>query len=325
MTSINIEFAIQDNQTGVIYDASEIIGNITWSGQITGQPGKLTYDIVRDGSVSFYEGSPCSLIVDGYKLFYGWVFNKSRSNREITSVTAYDAVRYLKNSDVRVFPAGTSSTRFTQLCKETELPFRVVHPSSYVLPVKAFDNKTYYDMLDDGITNTLIHTGQWFVIRDNFGVIEFLDIAKLKTNLVIGDASLMTGYNYTTSIDEGTANRIKLTRPNPNTGKRDVYMVLDSSTIARWGLLQHYESLDDNLNEAQIRQRAEQLLKIKNRVTRKLSLNCIGDFRVMPGNSIWVETQLEDMHLSRYMLVHGVTHTIKNKMHTMKVSLEVAE
>jgi len=322
---INIQFVLQDNQTGVIYDASELLISTTWNGQITGQPGKLAFDIVRDGTLKFYEGSPCSLIVNGYRLFYGWVFSKNRKDSEKTSAVAYDAKRYMKNSDTRVFTESTAAERFTRLCEDFEIKHTIVHNPNFILPPKIYDNKTIADMVEDSINLTLIHTGKWYILRDNFGTLEFLDMEKLKTNLILGDMSLMTGYDYQTSIDDDTYNQIKLVQENKQTAKRDVYIVKDSSTIARWGLLQHFETVDENANPAQIALRAEQLLKLKNRVTRKLKINALGDFRIMPGNSVWVETQMEDMRLSRYMLVHAVSHTIKNKLHTMQVTLEVFE
>ena len=322
---MNIEFLIQDNQTGVIYDASELLIGATWSGRISGQPGKLAFDIVRDGTLKFYEGSPVRLTVNKHKLFFGWVFGKGRTDGNITSVTAYDQLRYFKNTDSYSFKTGTASERFTKICKDFELKHKIIHKSKHKLPVKLYDSKTLADIIQDSIDLTLIDIGQWFLVRDNFGTLEFLDIAKLKTNLILGDASLMTGFDYQTSIDDDTFNQIKFVQENKETAKREVYIVKDSSTIDRWGLLQHYEKVDEKLNPAQIKQRADQLIKLKNRVTRKLSLDGIGDFRVMPGNGIWVETQMDDMMISRYMMVHACSHTIKNELHMMKVSLEVVE
>ena len=327
---MNIELLIQDNQTGRVYDASELLIGATWSGQISGQPGKLTFDVVRDGTLQFYEGSRVRLTVDGYKLFFGWVFTKSRKDTDTTSVTAYDQTRYLKNTDTYVFPmkgvpTATASERFIKICTDFQLNYKVVHPSSHQLTKKLYDSKTLADICQDGIDLTLIDTGQWFLMRDNFGTIEFLDIAKLKTKLVLGDASLMTGYDYQTSIEDGTANQIKLVQENKKLAKREIYIVKDSKTIDRWGLLQHFEKVDEKANAAQIKARADQLIKLKNRVTRKLQLDCIGDFRVMPGNGVWVETKLDDMQLKRYMMVHACSHTIKNRLHTMKLNLEVVE
>lgn len=327
---MELECFIQDNQSGAVYDASELLISATWSGQISGQPGKLSFELVRDHSLSFYEGSRVRLTVNGFPLFFGWVFAKSRKGEHTTSVTAYDQLRYLKNSDSYVFPmrgvpTATASERFAKVCSDFQLMYKIVHPSLYQLPKKLYSSKTLADICQDGIDLTMINTRQWFVLRDNFGTLEFLDIAKLKTDLLIGDASLMTGYDYQTSIDEDTYNQIKLVQENKETAKRDVYIVKDSKTIAQWGLLQHYEKVNEKSNAAQITARASQLIRLKNRVTRKLQLECIGDFRAMPGNGIWVETQLDDMLINSYMLVHSCTHTIKNHLHTMKLTLEVVE
>jgi hypothetical protein len=250
---------------------------------------------------------------------------KDRKDNITTTATAFDQKRYLKNSDTRNFPEGTGSNRFSKLCGDFQLKHRIMHPSGVVLSAKIYDSKSIGDMIDDSIDLTLINSGKWYAVRDNFGTLEWLDISALKTDLILGEFSLMTGYSYKTSIDEDTYNQIKLVQENKQTQKRDVYIVRDSGTIARWGLLQHYEKVAEDATETQIRQRADQLMKLKNRVTRSLSIDALGDFRVMPGNSVWVETKMDDMAISRYMLVHAVSHTIKNRMHTMKVTLEVVE
>lgn len=322
---MNTEFVIQDNQVGTVYDAADLPETFTWSGQIREQPGKLSFSVVRDGTLKFYEGSRVRLILDKKKLFFGTVFEKNRTNFENTAVIAYDQMRYLKNEDTEVFPVGTASQRFEYLCKKWKFQYKVVHPSTHLLPEEPFDKKSVMDMIQRGIDRTLIDSGKWYMVRDNFGTLEFVDIAYLKTNLVLAPDSLMTGFSYKTSIDKETYNQIKLYRDNKESGKRDVYIVKDSETIDRWGLLQFTESMDEEMNDAQIRERANRLLLLRNRVSRTLSLTCVGDWRVMPGAGVWVETSLDDMKLSRYMICHSVEHTVKNRDHMMKVGLEVAE
>ena len=323
--AVDVQLKIQDNQTGVVYDASSLLIQATWSGEVTGQPGRLEFELVRDGVLQFYEGSRIILQADGQDLFFGWVFSKSRKDNHTTKVIAYDQLRYLKNTDCYGFAQMTASDIFAKICADFQLRNHVVHSSQFVLPQKLYKDKTLANIIQDSMQLTLIHTQKWYMIRDNFGTLEFLDMSQLKTDLLLGDASLLLGYQYQTSIDDDTYNQVKLVKDNPDTGRRDVHLVLDSQTIDRWGLLQYYERVVETANEAQIAQRAAQLMQQKNRVTRKLTLECLGDWRVMPGNGIWVETALDDMILSRYMVVHGCSHTIKNKEHTMKVSLEVVE
>ena len=68
---------------------------------------------------------------------------------------------------------------------------------------------------------------------------------------VVGDGSLLLDYTYKTDIDEHTYNSVKLVRPNEATGRGEVFQAVDSANIARWGLLQHYQSVDEALNDAQ--------------------------------------------------------------------------
>lgn len=322
---MEIELLIQDNQIGTIYDASTLAKTITWTGQVAGQAGKLQFDIVRDGTLQFYEGSPVRLKVDGRGFFFGWVVSKTRRDSEITTVTALDQLWYMKNADTYVFEDMTASDIFQNVCADFRLTAKVVHPSGFILPAKVYDGKSIADIVQDAIDLTLVNTREWYMIRDNYGTLEFLDMAKLKTNLILGDASLMTHYNYQTSIEQDTYNQIKLVKDNNDGEKRDVYIAMDSSTIDRWGLLQYYETVDEQANEKQIEERADQLLLLKNRVERKLSLDALGDWRVMPGNGIWVETALDDVVLSRYMIVHKCSHKLENQKHTMSVTLEVIE
>ena len=74
-----------------------------------GSPGKLTFSVLKDSTINFQEGNPVRLTVDGKKMFYGFVFAKSRSKDDIIKVTAYDQLRYLKNKETYVYSNKTAS------------------------------------------------------------------------------------------------------------------------------------------------------------------------------------------------------------------------
>ena len=182
-------------------------------------------------------------------------------------------------------------------------------------------------MIQDAIDATLSNTGRWYAIRDNFGVLEHVDLAMLKVGLLVGDASLLTGYEYETSIDSETANQVKLVKDNKETQKRDVYIERDGSTIQRWGLLQHFEVMDEKANEAQIIQRAQMLLRLKNRPTRRLKLSALGDLRVREGVGIGTairDLDAEGVGSQRFGLVKSCEHEFRNGLHKMTLEIEVA-
>lgn len=96
------------------------------------------------------------------------------------------------------------------------------------------------------------------------------------SGLCLEPGSILTGYQYSRSIDGDTFNQIKLVRDNKDAGKQEVYIAKDSETIRQWGLLQYYEKVDDGMNAEQIKEKADALLQLKNRVRQTLSLERTG-------------------------------------------------
>jgi len=80
-----------------------IEGNPEWETTRAGQPGKLTFNVVKDNMIDFQEGNPVIFRVDGQDVFFGFVFTKGRDKDQIIKVTAYDQLRYLKNKDTYVY------------------------------------------------------------------------------------------------------------------------------------------------------------------------------------------------------------------------------
>ena len=58
---MNIEAIVQDSKTGIAYDISELITDVTWETTMVNQPGKLVFNYLNDTKVIISEGSPISL------------------------------------------------------------------------------------------------------------------------------------------------------------------------------------------------------------------------------------------------------------------------
>lgn len=324
---MNIEAIVQDSKSGTTYDISELITNAVWETTLTNQPGKLTFNYIDDNKVTISEGSPISFKVDGKGIFFGYIFKKGKKKDEKVPVTAYDQMRYLKNKDTKVLSGLTAAQVFEKLCKEYQLTYKVVDNHNYIVPPKPHDGKTLFEIIQYGIDQTLINTGDWFMIKDNFGVLEFVHINSLKTNLFIGDESLLMDFDYESSIDDDSYNQVQLIKENKDTNVRERYIVKDSNTIKQWGLLQYFEKMDENANAAQIQARAEMILKLKNRVTKKLKLDCLGDLRVAAGSGVVLgisDLQKEGVAINQYFMVTTCSHTFQNDLHTMQLEVQVS-
>lgn len=126
-------------------------------------------------------------------------------------------------------------------------------------------------------------------------------------------------FDYTSSIDDSTYNKIKLTYDNEDTGYREVYIAQDSSNINKWGILQYFDTLQKGENG---QAKADALLKLYNKKTRSLKItNALGDNRVRAGSMVVINLDLGDIKLKNWMLVEKCKHTYKEGEHWMDLTL----
>jgi hypothetical protein len=305
-------------------DISQFCSSIEWTTELFDQPGKLSLSCVEDSGYRVDEGAKIAVLIDGDGLFTGRVFKRERDESRQIKITAYDQLRYLQYKDFANLSAMTSSEIFEKICSEQGLTYKVVHPSAYKTAARVHDGKSYYEMIADALDDTLANNIQLFFLRDNFGVLEHVNAEKMITNLIIGEKSLLTGYTYESSIDGETANVVKISQENETTQKRDVYIAQDSDTIAKWGKLQYFETVDEKYNYAQIVARAQAMLYIHNRPERTLKLSCVGDRRIRAGNGLTLALAAlrdEGLPYLKSALVSSCTHKFEGDKHTMDLTM----
>lgn len=172
--------------------------------------------------------------------------------------------------------------------------------------------------MQNALDLTLQNRNEMYVLYDDFGKLCLKSLEQMKLGLII-DEETGENFDYTSSIDSDTYNKIKLTYDNEKTGKREVYIAKDSSHINEWGVLQHFDTIDENTNG---QAKADALLKLYNQKTRKLQIkSAIGDTRVRGGSLIIINMNLGDVKLQNFMLVEKVKHTFKNNEHFMDLDL----
>uniref|UniRef100_UPI002639914E XkdQ/YqbQ family protein n=1 Tax=uncultured Helicobacter sp. TaxID=175537 RepID=UPI002639914E len=266
----NIEVIIQHSETKngkpISLNLTQVVNSIAVTTYLEIKPGKLELELKPLDSLEWVAlGALITVKVDNEKLFFGYVFKFEVNQDRSCTITAYDQIRYLACKDTLVTKNATASDIFKQVCDSYGIKYKLVAKSPHILARRINDNKPYADMIAYALDKTLIDTNSWYFIRDNWGTVEFLDIYNERTNIAIGDNSLLSQFSYTTSIDSDTYNQIKLVKENKETKRREIYLQKDSTNINRWGTLQFYEVVQDNMNEAQIKARADTLLKYYNK------------------------------------------------------------
>ena len=323
---MSIEVLVQDSATKKGYDLSQVIKDLTISTQMEEQPGKLILNYIDNIEESFSSGSSISVKVDGKGVFLGYVFKiKPYPNHEV-QLTAYDQMRYLQNKDTYNLSSMSCDKIFEKICQDCQLKYKVIDRSRYNVAAKIFDNESYYSMIQYGLDQALINEGYRYIVRDNYGTLEHVELRTIASNLLIGEDSLLTDYDYELSIDDETYNQIKLIKEDSETKKRKVYIVKDSSNISRWGVLQYFEKVDENMNSAQIESQATNLLRTKNKETKTLKLTCIGDLRIREGVAVVVGIKALEKYgvkYNSYYFVNSCDHKFENGQHTMTLDMEV--
>ena len=254
---MTVELIIAEKRTGKIWNASNATTNITYETNRTGSPGTLKFTVLKSGTLSFVEGDVVRFSVDGKLIFFGWVFTKSKDRWGNIDVTCYDRMRYLKANASYSFYGQTAGDIIKQIAEDFQLETADIADTGFAIPSLIETDQSCLDIIQGVVEQTLLNTGKLYIFYDNGDGLCLQLAEDMKSNIMIGDKSLVLDYTYKTDIDEQTYNSVKIAMANEETGKADVYVARDTDNIARWGLLQLYQKVDNDSNSAQLKAQAE--------------------------------------------------------------------
>lgn len=313
--------AAQGSGTGLV---PCLVDRVEWTTQRRGAPGRLAFCTAADAP-ALTEGASVRFSVDGKAVFFGFLFTKKCTENGVCSVTAYDQIRYLRNRDTYVYENRTAAQLLRLLAADNRLAVGEVEDTGYTIASRVEDNTALLDMLENAIDITTQNTGETYVLYDDAGK---LTLKNLRSMLVGGqnaclllEAANVSGYEYASSIDDGSANRVKLVREDSATGRREVYVAQNSAHMNAWGVLQYYEKLSADEN-GQVK--ADTLLALYDRPVRSLRLKTVGDVRVRGGSLVAVSLTAGEKKLHSVMLVEKAAHTFRDGEHIMELTLRGA-
>lgn len=315
------------NETGTKAYLPAVKEGIEWTTQRKNTPGKLTFQVRRDDVLDFSEGSAVRMKENGDEIFFGFVFKQQRGKEPIITVTAYDQLRYLKNKDTIVYENKTADQFLKMIAADYALNIGTLENTGYIINSRVEENTSLFDMIQNALDLTLQNTGNLFVLYDDFGKLALKNLSSMTVGApgayLMVDEETGENFEYTSSIDDNTYNKIKLTYDNEDTGFREVYIAQDSGNMNKWGILQYFDTLKKGENG---QAKVDALLKLYNKKTRSLKLtNVLGDNRVRAGSLIVVNLDLGDMKIKNFMLVESCRHTYKESAHWMDLTLRGGE
>lgn len=295
-----------------------VVDGIQWETARSGEPGKLTFTVVKDENIAFQEGNEVNLTVDDKTIFKGYVFQKSRNKDHHIKVVAYDQLRYFKNKDIYIYKDKTASEVVAMLAKDFGLKTGTLEDTGFKIALRVEDGVTLFDIVQTALDLTIAGTKEMYVLYDDAGQITLKNIKNMQLKTVI-DEETAEDFDYTSSIDGETYNYIKLIYESNKEGKRlTAAIAKDQQHVNEWGVLQYYEKIK---NETNLQARAETLLQYYNHKTRSLKVKgALGDINVRAGCMLPVILNLGDIVNKSYLLCERVTHIFEQGHHSMDIT-----
>ena len=322
---MNFKLLIYNAESNTMYDYAPITEKVSYTTSRNGSAGKLTFSFMQKKAINLTEGAKVQFYADGAEIFLGFVFVTEQDRWGVVSVTAYDQLRYLKSAASYSLEGKKLNEFIQQIAKDMQLQIGTLEDTGYVIPTLTKESTECLDIIEYGLMLTQYNTGKTFVFFDDFGKLSLKEAKNMRSDILIGNGSIITDYSYKSDIDSDTYNQVKLVRPNKETGQGDTYNFSDSTTIKKWGLLQKYVKVDENLNEAQINEQGNIMMAYYDRVLKTISVDGVGG---VPGlragaMAMFKIKDVPELSGGLFLLLDKVKHTFSNGEHTMSLEAKI--
>lgn len=286
-----------------------------------GVPSKCEFTIINEpnnlsSNIEFDQGDPVKVKISKTWMFYGFIFTKKRDKDNRIKIICYDQLRYLQNKETYVLTNKTVGEVIKMIAKDFNLNVGEIIDSKYKIP-RIIQDGTLFDTILFCIEETTKATGELYVFYDHVGKLTLKPLKKMFKNVII-DNSVFEDFNYESTIDKQTFNKISLKYQGQD-GQTQKFIIDDKKSIEKWGVLQHNEDVKDINN---IKKIGDKLLKMLNSRTRTLRINnAMGAVELSGGTMCMVKLDLGDIKLNNNMVVDYVQHKVEDGLYSMNLEL----
>ncbi len=276
---------------------------VTYESVLNNGASKLEFTVHKDDVVSFFEGNIVTAVYNDEKVFYGYIFSKSRSDKDFIKVVAFDQMVYLRNKDTINIINKKASDVLVEFASKFGLTTGVVEDTGVVISSLLIENKPIFDIVLEALEYTTNYSECIYTIYDDFGKLCLKEIKNRGVDFVLSEKNSCK-YSYKSNIKE-TYNHIVVMD-----GTQVVAEEVDTTNVEKWGVLRFVEKYDEDMNSGA---KARELLKKHNKVFRTLEFSdVLGNVKVRGGSSIFVQFNLGDVAINEKMTVINAKHTFKS-------------
>lgn len=299
--------------------------SVSWSGQRSQPARRLVADILYSdtsglGVIEIEEGDTVVFRWKSEELFRGVIFSRTQTQRGTLKLTAYDVAQYLLlNQEVYTFTNQRADQILVRICRDFGIPIGTIANTGVSLTETHLTFTTLYDIVLQALENTEKTNNRRFQLRAKKGLITLIEWRENSRQWVLETGANVIAYNAHTTILENTATRVKLI----NTDDENTLTAIanHNSGQDRFGLIQHSERVGEDLNQAQLNERARAILNEKRGVERLLDVTALGIAECTSGAAIQVK--IPDIKINGTRFINSDTHYFNGDSHQMDLSLTV--
>lgn len=312
-------FCVSNNKT---YDITSMVQTAEIKGSKYKTARSLNLSVLNTSkglhsSFNFGEGDTILFRWKSVELIRGTIFKIASDKSEIDTLLIYDLMIYLlKNNESYVFTNKKASDIARTVCSDFGITIGNIVDTGYRIPSLVCDSKNLYDIIMQALEITRKQTGVNHYLYAEKGKLYIVRRVENIRKWVIESGVNLIDYSYERSIED-TFTKVKLVAEQNESTL--IATAKNGNLQKKFGMLQYFEKVSDNLTQAQLTERANELMKQKGVINRSFSLSALGIPDVISGTSIYViEKRLK---IVRGYFVDEDTHTFKGKEHTMSLKL----
>lgn len=293
-----------------------VVQEVRWETRIAGAPGLLEFTIYDDGNINFPEGANVQFFSDGTPIFNGFLFERERTKDHLVRCLAYDQLRYLKQEEPYVYVNKTATEVIKMIAEDYRLQIGELADTKYKIPARNEMGVSMWECILQALGITHAITTERFVLYDDFGKLVLKNIKDMQLKMLIEKDNL-EDFRLLTSINNETANAVKIIINNPQTAKRENYIINDEGNIGKWGLLKFYKEIQYGMNGTNY---AQMQLSLRNIVSRDFSLKGIrGEPTIRAGNAMTINLEQETGMKPVQLVADRVLHRFSGDDHSMDI------
>lgn len=300
------------------YDITQYVSSLSWGGSKDEVARKVTLTLVNAPTdpnikkVTLNLGGMIYLYDEDGKteLFRGYIIDRERGSNATVSYTAYDLLYYtLRSKATYNFSNTTPEAVVKAVCKDMKINVGSIATTKKKGNFLVKD-RSIYEIIMVAYTKATLATDIKYYVYTKEGELCVGKIGDKWFNILLSDASNVISTSTKESLS-GVVNKVKVYDENNNVIK----VVKNDESMVKYGTFQATYTKEKDQNPTTV---AKSMLT---GISRTLEIECIGYTGCTTGKCLKLKDGATGTEGKFY--VEADTHTWKNGVHTMKLSLSL--